>query len=111
MTKVRSFAAAARHPRNQLRTTRPVLESQEALGRVDYPTTLPIADGLRRARSREARTRGSDSMKCGAAALRNMRAPRCLPEIDPWHTWQNRHIVRGEAGLRIGYLALFGFSR
>ena len=111
MTKARSFAAAARRPRNQLRTTRPVLRSKEALGHVDYAMILQIAGVLLRARSREVPTRGSDSQKCGVAASRNMRAPRCFPAIDPWHKWKNQQMDRGEAALRVGYLDLFGFSR
>ena len=83
-------------------------EFQEALGRLRFEATLSIREGLLRAGSREARTCGLDLLDGRAAALRKMRTPECLPEIDPWRTLRIQQADRGEVGMRIGHLDLLG---
>ena len=86
------------------------LEFQEALGRLRFAATLSTRDGLLRAGTREARTRGLGLVNVRAAALREMRTPKCLPEIDPWRTLRIQQTDRGEVGMRIGHLDLLGLS-
>ncbi len=84
------------------------LEFQEALGRLRFAATLSTRDGLLRAGTREARTRGLGLLNGRAAALRKMRTPKRLPEIDPWRTLRIQQTDRGEVGMRIGHLDLPG---
>ena len=87
------------------------LEFQAALVRFGFAATLSISDGLLRACSREARTGGLGLKNSREAAPRRIRAPKCLPEIDPWHTRRIQQIDRGEIGRRIGHLDLLGLPR